>query len=356
MTAQPRSHELFHLSQVAPASPFTTREARVVQVGLGPIGCGVVDVLAKRPGVRIIGAVDVNPDLVGKPLAAAAGVRNDDLAQVTVTSGPAEAGDVAGAVAIVSTSSDVNVVADQIEQWVSRGAHVISTCEELAYPWHDAPQVAKRLHALASEHGVTILGTGVNPGFAMDLLPTTLTGAASQVDRIDITRAQEAGNRRLPLQRKVGATLTVDEFFAGVEAGTVRHVGTTTSALAIADAMGWHLDDVTETISPLLADKPTPSGLGTIKPGNVRGVRQIVSATRNGKEVLRLELQMAVDVDDPRDEVQLTGDPDLNIRVAGGFPGDGATAAVVCNSIPGVLAARPGLHTMSSLAAPRAVS
>jgi 2,4-diaminopentanoate dehydrogenase len=198
-----------------------------------------------------------------------------------------------------------------------------------------------------------VVGTGVNPGFAMDYLPVVLSGATKRVDAVRVHRVQDAGQRREPLQAKVGAGITTDEFARRVAAGSMGHVGLTESAQAVAAALGWDPADTTETIDPVLAETPTPSAFGTIEPGRVAGIDQVAVVRAGGVERVRLHLQMAVGIGPSQDDVWLTGEPDLHLVVPGGLHGDLATAAALVNTVGSIRHAEPGLRVMSELRPPR---
>ena len=115
---------------------------------------------------------------------------------------------------------------------------IVSTTEELSYPGYTHMAEARKIHAMAKKAKVAVLGTGVNPGFAMDALPIALTGVCERVDRISVHRIQDARIRRLPFQQKIGAGLTPEQFQRKVDDGSVRHVGLTESIAMIADRDG----------------------------------------------------------------------------------------------------------------------
>lgn len=318
---------------------------RIVHVGLGPIGASLARLASQRPGLKIVGAVDVDTEKIGRDVGEVAGLPEpfgvtvaSDLSAVLAETRPR--------VVVHATSSALARVASQIETAIRAGARVVSTCEELAFPYQSHPDLAEYLDTLAKEHGVAVLGTGVNPGFAMDTLPLAITAVCQGVEHVTVMRVQEAGNRRLPLQLKIGAGMTVDEFRQRADEGTVRHVGLIQSALMIADTLGWELEEFDETINPVIARQTERSQYLEVPPGRVTGVHQVLSARSGGQEVMRLELLMHLGADHPRDEVQIRGVPPLHVIAQGGLPGDPATAAIVINAIPRVLAARPGLLTM----------
>lgn len=337
---------------------MSTEPLGVVHYGLGPIGLAVAEHVARHPRLRSVAAIDVDPGLLGRPLS---GLLPPDAVapgQQPVTIG-AGRGALVEAVArgarvvVHCTGSSLGAVMPQLRECVEAGLSVVSTCEELSYPWTNAPAAAAELDRLARDRGVAVLGTGVNPGFAMDYLPVVLAGVSQRVDHVSVHRVQDAGRRRLPLQRKVGAGLSVEEFAARADRGEVRHVGLSESVQAVAAAFGWNLTELKEQIEPIVAETLTSSGLGDIPAGHVTGVRQGCVGSVREREVIRLTLEMAVGLPDPRDEIVLDGVPRTHMVIVGGLPGDGATAAIVTNALERVVLAPPGLRVMADIAPPR---
>jgi 4-hydroxy-tetrahydrodipicolinate reductase len=328
-----------------------TTGIRLVHYGLGPVGAEVARLAAGRENLVAAAGVEIDERLVGQPLQAVTGLPAHAAVRVAGTLPPAVPG--TDAVVLLCTGSSLERVLPQLLECVAAGYHVVSTCEELSHPWHTHPELAGELAAAATGHGVTVLGTGVNPGYAMDFLPITLTAAAQTVSHVAVHRVQDAGTRRVPLQRKVGAGMSRAEFDQAAAAGLVRHVGLAESAWSIADALGWRLHEVTETLEPVLAPRELASALGPVPAGHVAGVRQVARGHDGTGERVLLTLEMAVGLDRPRDEVRISGVPDLRAEIPGGLPGDLATAAVVVNSVPQVVAAAPGLKTMADLPPPR---
>jgi hypothetical protein len=330
---------------------------QVAHVGLGAIGREVVRLMLHQPGLRLVAACDVSPDLVGTSLAVALG---EDLAEdLTVVERLVDASlreDGNDLVVTHTTSSSLTRCLPELLAAVELGASVVSSCEELSYPWVQAPEAAAAIDAAARAAGVSVVGTGVNPGFAMDFLPIVLSGAAKRVDSVQVHRVQDAGHRRLPLQAKVGAGISAEEFEQRVTGRSIGHVGLTESAQAVAGALGWIDGEdlvTTETIEPVLAETAVQSAFGTIEPGRVTGIDQVAVVSVAGTERVRLRLTMAVGSGPSRDDIWLAGDPDLHLSVPRGLHGDLATAATLVNTIGSIRHAEPGLRVMSELRPPR---
>jgi hypothetical protein len=324
---------------------------RTLHVGLGPIGAAVARQVADRPGFQVAGAVDLDPSKVGRDLGDVIGLGRAtqtgvtaDLKAALATSKPD--------VVLLCTSSSLRSVWPQIEAILRSRRAIVSTTEELAYPWHTQKRLADAIDRLARKSKVAVLGTGVNPGFVMDALPIMLTAVCESVNRVAIDRIQDARHRRLPFQQKIGAGLTVAEFRARVDAGTVRHVGLTESVAMIAAALGWTLDRITDDIAPRVAETTVSSNQLTVQQGRVCGLVQDGVGYRKGDPLIRLHMEAYLGAPESYEAIEIDGHPKLTMKIPGGVHGDIATASVVVNSIPKVLAAPPGLHTMLSLPIP----
>ena len=317
---------------------------RVICYGLGPIGQGIARLALTRPGIEIVGAIDVDPAKLGRDLGtllagAAIGVVVGDTIGALAAANPD--------VVLHATGSALPRVISQFTDIMQIGADIVSTCEELSYPWTAQPQLAAELDAAARRAGVTVLGTGVNPGYAMDALPLMLTAPCAAVDAVRVLRVVDAARRRGPLQKKVGAGLTPEQFAAQVASGSVRHVGLPESLHMLATSLGWQLDSTDDLIEPVIAEHEITTEFAHVLPGHVAGVRQVASGIRGGKEVLRLELQMYVGAANPQDTIEIDGNPPIRMTIDGGLHGDVATAAMVVNAIPSVARAVPGLASMA---------
>jgi 4-hydroxy-tetrahydrodipicolinate reductase len=322
--------------------------ARVALVGLGPIGIEVGKALVGRPNVEILGAADPAADKAGKTLnevlgGPAGGPAVDGKAADLY--GRSAAGRGKADVVILCTGSRLESVTPQIEQAIDAGMHVVSTCEELSFPELKSSALGRRIDERARAKGVAVIGTGVNPGLVMDRLALAAAGACVRVDRIQVTRVVDAAKRRGPLRAKVGAGITREEFLAGVAAKKLGHVGLSESAAIIALGLGLPIDDITETIEPVIAQKETDG----VPAGRVLGLHQIALVQTGDDPKVILDLTMAVGVSDPSDTIEIAGDPPVHLRVEGGFHGDRATVGCVVNAIPFIVDAPAGLHTVVTL-------
>jgi 4-hydroxy-tetrahydrodipicolinate reductase len=327
---------------------MSSKSIKVVQVGLGALGRRLTPFLLERTGLQVVGAVDVDPRVVGRDLGEIAKLPGRVGIEVAASIDDALSETAADA-AVLTTVSTLAQVRPQLDELVRRKLNVISSCEELCFPWQTAPQPSAEIDRGAKAAGVSVLGTGVNPGFLMDILPISLTAISRAVRKITVLRYQDARFRRLPFQQKIGAGLTLDQFEEKKAAGTLRHIGLTESMRMIASRIGWQLDRTEDVITPVIADREVSSEYITVKPGMARGVQQIGSGYVGGDERIRLEFRAALGEQDVQDTVIVEGEPDMRFTIPGGVNGDVATCAILTNAIPVAVEAAAGLRTMADI-------
>lgn len=324
------------------------KKIRAVQYGVGPIGASIVRLMREKQSIEIIGAIDSDPAKAGRDLGDVVGGAGAPWG-IPVTDDAAGMLGESADVVIHSTSSYLPGVMDQLMACLAAESSVVSTCEELAYPYRKYPKLAAQLDAEARANGVALIGTGINPGFVMDKLLITLSAASQEIQSARAVRIVDASKRRLPLQKKVGAGMSVEEFLAQVAAGVIKHHGLPESVAMVSDALGLAVDDITETIEPVVARERVKTPYLEVKTGQVAGVHQIARGYAGGQEKIYMELQMFVGAADTGDTVALTGNPNLTLTIPGGTHGDIATASVVVNCIPAILDAAAGLRTSRDL-------
>jgi hypothetical protein len=328
--------------------PIVKKKIRAVQYGVGPIGAAIVQLMRQKNAIEIIGAIDADPAKAGRDLGDLVGGADAPWG-VPVTSDAeamlAESPDVV----VHSTSTLLPSVMDQLTACLAAEACVVSTCEELAYPYRKYPELAAELDSEAKTWGVALIGTGINPGFVMDKLLITLSAASQEIESARAVRIVDAAKRRLPLQKKIGAGMTVEEFRAQAAAGAIKHHGLPESVAMVSDALGLGVDDITETIEPVVARERMKTPFLEVAMGQVAGVHQIARGFAGGAEKIYMELQMFVGAAEPGDTVEVIGNPNLTLAIPGGTHGDIATASVVVNCIPAILDAPAGLRTSRDL-------
>ncbi|HEX9307839.1 MAG TPA: dihydrodipicolinate reductase [Anaeromyxobacter sp.] len=322
----------------------------VVLMGLGEIGQAIARAAVVRPDLRIVAAVDPDPTRAGRTLSDILGVA---APAVTVSRSLSEVAAAArGGVVLQATQSRFEAVLPGLEEAVRAGLHVVSTCEELAWPWLEHDEAAAALDRLCHEMNVAVLGTGVNPGFVLDRLAATLAQVAGEVRHVRGVRVVDVSSRRAALQRKVGVGLSEEAFHDAAERGEIGHVGLAESAAMVAEAcIGVDEYEVDEEILPLLAEEDVETPV-RLRQGQVAGIHDQARVFVEGREVVKLELTIAVGAPEPRDELVLDGDPPVRLVIPGGVAGDAATANAVVNAVPALVELR-GLVSVLDLPAGR---
>jgi len=325
------------------------KKIRVIQYGVGPIGASIARLMREKQAIEIIGAIDTDPAKVGRDLSEVAGAKDGPWG-VKVSADAKEVLEQAADVVVHSTSSSLPKAMDQLLLCLEAESCIVSTCEELSYPFRTHPELAAKLDTVAKEWGVALVGTGVNPGFVMDKLVVTLAAVSQRIEHAKALRIVDACKRRRPLQKKIGAGMSVEEFRTQVQAGVIKHVGLPESVAMVADSLNLPVVEITETIEPKIATEGVQTEYLTVEAGQAAGVHQIARGlSKDGKELVYLELQMYVGAKDPADTISLTGHPNISLTIPGGTHGDIATASFVVNSIPAILDAAAGLRTSRDL-------
>ena len=325
-------------------------EIKVIQIGMGPLGIKIAEFISQRKGIKTVAAVDKNPKLIGTKL----NMLNDNLSlEITIESElKTTIKKSAPDVAILSTVSDMERITPQILEILKLGIPIVSTCEELSYPWKTEGSLAHQIDQIAKKHHVAVLGTGVNPGFLMDTLPLFLTSVCQSVESILVTRYQNAAYRRIPFQKKIGAGLTLTEFENKKKEGTLKHIGLTESMQFIATELGWELDKTEDSISPVIAAEDINVNGLQVSKGCASGVCQIGKGYIDGEVKVTLIFQAAISEGESYDEVEIKGSPNIKSRIADGVNGDIATCAITINATKQILNAQPGLRTMADIPVP----
>lgn len=328
------------------------KKIKVVQFGLGPIGIESLKLAAEQSWLEVTGGVDIDPAKVGKSLADLTGVASLAGAKVFASLDALFAAVGAPDVVLHTAGSSAAASFAQAKPALDRGVSVASTCEELIFPALKTPDLAREYDALCRRTGARVAGTGVNPGFVMDILPICLTGVSRDVQSIYVERVVNASTRRQPLQAKIGSGQNPADFRAKFAAGKAGHAGFQQSVALLAHAMGWKLDEIRESCEPVVATSRVVTKFFDVAPGQSVGIHQKCIGLSGGETKIKLDLQMYLDASLPHDAIVVKGRPDLNLVLNGGVAGDDATVASLINIVPRLLAATPGVRLMTELAVP----
>jgi len=324
----------------------------VLQIGFGPLGVQTAKYIADKHEVDTVAVVDINLELIGKTLNT---ISNDLSGEVLIFGSVKDAINhlsIKPDIAIITTVSSLEKLIPQIEEVAEFGIPVISTCEELSYPWDIQPELSNRLDELCKKHNIACLGTGVNPGFLMDYLPSVMSSVCKNIEQITVERIQDATPRRLPFQKKIGAGLSLNAFKEKELQGTLRHVGLQESVYLLANSIGIQLDKVSEDLHPVISSKDIKTDAITIKAGNARGVEQIAHGYMNGNCKIKMHFKAAIGEERSYDKITIKGTPSFISEIDGGINGDIATCAITINCIKSVIKSPAGLYTMADIGVP----
>jgi len=332
------------------------KPVKVVVMGIGAIGKMLTKELLNKQGFEIVGAIDIDPNKVGRDLGEIIGLDktldikvSNDIDEVLKRTRPD--------VVIHMTSSYLKDVYPQILNIVKYGVNVVSSCEELSYPYIVDAKLSKELDETAKRYGSTILATGINPGFLMDTLVITLTAPCIKIEKINVTRHMNASVRRGPFQKKIGAGLTIEEFKHKISTKEISgHVGLEQSIALIADALKIKLDNIlVKDVEPIISDKYVKTDYVEVFPGKVAGLKQIAQGIINGEAFITMNFIAYVGASEDYDAIDIIGIPEIHERISPCVHGDWGTISMLINVIPKVLKAPPGLLTMKDITVPHCI-
>ncbi|PID79531.1 MAG: NADP-binding protein [Clostridiales bacterium] len=337
------------------------RNVKIGIWGFGAMGSGMAKMLVQKKGIEIVAVCDMNPNLIGKEMYQYLGVERGDRPEVYFVDDVDKAFS-EGCCDLVLTATDsfVKDAFPKLKKCLEKKLNVISTAEEMSYPQAQSPELAAELDKIAKENGVTILGTGINPGLIMDLLVVILTGAMTHLDTVKAERVNSLSPFGKTVMEEQGVGITVEEFNKGVETGHLAgHVGFHESINMIADAVGWKVDDIKTQMSPIVTDVDRKSPHGFAAAGNVAGVNMTGQGFVNGKPLIDMVHPQQIEPEQvgvhTGDYITLKGTPEINMAIKPETEGGLGTIAMCVNMIPQVINASPGLKTMLDLPVPRAL-
>lgn len=322
--------------------------SRVAMYGLGEIGIKIARLVQQQPHLELVGAIEHDPAKVGRDLGDVLGL-DQPLNAPVLADAPTLLRRTQPHVVVIATTSLVHEVFPQICDCLEAGVHVVSTCEQLIYPYALHPEVSRHLDQAARKEHVAILGIGINPGFVMDMLPILMTAPCTDIRHVLVERSVDAGTRRATLQQRIGAGLDPLAFRSWLQQRNTPHVGLLESLQMIADALGWPISRTAETAEPLIAETWLRTPYVTVAPGQVSGIHQSARGYVGTREVLQLEWRTAIGMVDTHDAIKIDGTPPVDLVIRGGLHGDQATAALVTRAVSAVRQLAPGLRTVLDL-------
>jgi 4-hydroxy-tetrahydrodipicolinate reductase len=332
---------------------------KVAVLGTGQMGSGIVRLLTQKQGIELAGVFGRRADRAGVDVGEAVG--HGKKIGVALTSDlPGMLSAAKPDVVIQATCSRVEQAADEIKTAVRGGANVISIAEEMAFPSYEAPGLSAEIHKLAVENEVTVIGTGINPGFVLDLLVISLTGVCYNVESITAMRINDLSPYGPSVLQTQGVGITPEAFKKGVEDGSVvGHFGFPESISMIATALGWRIDKIEQTREPIISTVQRETEFVKIEPGLTAGCTHTAKGYMDGKPVIHLihpqQVHPHLENVQTGDSIEIKGEPDVRFSSSPEIPGGIGTIALAVNMIPQVVTGLPGLKTMADLPVPAAI-
>ncbi|MCL5987229.1 MAG: 2,4-diaminopentanoate dehydrogenase [Actinobacteria bacterium] len=335
------------------------RSLKVVQWGLGAMGSMMARLVTEKESLDLVGAVASRKEKIGQDVGLTIGLGHevgiqvkDNIVDAIMDSKPD--------VVLHARNSFLSEASPEIKQSIKHNVNVITIAEELAFPWATNIEESRELDNMAKNHGVTVFGTGINPGFVLDLLVVMLTGISARVKKIEAKRINDLSSYGPTVMRTQGVGTTPEEFQVGIKDGSiVGHVGFVQSTHMIARALNWSLDEVVETREPIISNVLRKTEFVKVKPGMVAGCRHIAFGKVRGETRIVLEHPQQIHPElegvDTGDYIRIAGEPDISLQIVPEIPGGIGTVAIAVNMIPFVCEAKPGLLSALDFPVPRSL-
>ncbi|HEY2651365.1 MAG TPA: hypothetical protein VGI50_05550 [Solirubrobacteraceae bacterium] len=305
-----------------------TESLSVAFYGRGQVATNTAAILDEREGVEVIGAF------------------GRDERDAALRSG--------ADVVVIATTSFLSRIAADLETAVDAGSNVITTAEEAAHPWTNDTPTADRIDALARSRGVTVLGVGLNPGFAFDALVLTACGACAEVRSLRVERVVDLSGFGVAVSRRIGIGFTSADFAEGCRSGAITgHIGFPQSMHVVAAALGVVIDEIEREIEPIIAEERLDSSSVSVDAGYTAGFRQHYTARAAGRVWFEALFDGHISPASvgwrPRDEIVVDATPPMRFVTTPGINPQRGSAAIVANSVRRVAEAPPGWLTVAEL-------
>lgn len=334
------------------------RKIKVAQYGTGKMSVYTMRYVYEK-GAEIVGAVDVNPAVIGKDIGEIIGTENKGVKVVSLEEAEKMLTETKPDIVIVTTMSLIKDVEDALMLCAKLGMNAITTCEETFYPMNSNPGVTTKIDEMAKKTGCTITGSGYQDIYWGQLI-SSIAGSTQTIKKIKGSSSYNVEDYGIALAKAHGAGLTLEEFDSQV--ASVDRISDEERKSMIDkgeylpsymwNVNGWLCDKLGLTVKSQ-TQKTVPqthsediysSTLGmTVKAGDATGMSAVV--TTETEEGITIESECIGKVyskdDFDKNEWTIIGEPETTLVINKPATVE-LTCASIVNRIPDVINSKPG--------------
>ena len=341
------------------------RKIRVVQYGAGKMSVYTMRYVYEKGG-EIVGAIDVNPDVIGKDIGEIMGCEPKGVKVVSAQEAEKVLKETKPDIAIVTTMSLLSDVEDALMLCAKVGVNAITTCEEAFYPWNSNPQLTKKIDETAKQTGCTITGSGYQDIYWGELI-TAIAGSTQTIKKIKGSSSYNVEEYGIALAKAHGAGLSLEDFekevaqadkISDAERQEIINAGNYAPSYMwnvngwLCSKLGLTVENQTQKCVPQTYKEDIQSStLGmTVKAGMATGMSAVVTTTT--KEGITIESECIGKVyskeDFDKNEWTIEGEPNTTLVINRPATVE-LTCATVVNRIPDVINSEPGYVTTEKM-------